>query len=112
LIANGEFRPVVSKEALFRSNKSSFVIGAGKFKELVNSIDNICIYTLRQELLLRFKMEGWSRLVMIPALHAGGHGFKSHSLHSVHGFYLRYFERSGKFSFSLNDINGSSGVRK
>lgn len=26
-------------------------------------------------------MEGWSRLVMIPALHAGGHGFKSHPLH-------------------------------
>ena len=27
-------------------------------------------------------MEGWSRLVMIPALHAGGHGFKSHPLHT------------------------------
>jgi hypothetical protein len=29
--------------------------------------------------------EGWSRLVMIPALHAGGHGFESHSLHFSHG---------------------------
>jgi hypothetical protein len=30
--------------------------------------------------------EGWSRLVRIPALHAGGHGFKSHSLHVIHGY--------------------------
>jgi hypothetical protein len=27
-----------------------------------------------------------SRLVRIPALHAGGHGFKSHPLHCIHGF--------------------------
>lgn len=26
--------------------------------------------------------EGLSRLVRIPALHAGGHGFKSHPLHT------------------------------
>ena len=35
--------------------------------------------------------EGLSRLVRIPALHAGGHGFKSHPLHAVHGDYT-YFE--------------------
>ena len=29
--------------------------------------------------------EGLSRLVRIPALHAGGHGFESHPLHAVHG---------------------------
>lgn len=29
--------------------------------------------------------EGWSRLVRIPALHAGDHGFKSHSLQSKLG---------------------------
>ena len=28
--------------------------------------------------------EGLSRLVRIPALHAGGHGFKSHPLHANH----------------------------
>ena len=27
--------------------------------------------------------EGQSRLVRIPALHAGGHGFESHSLHCI-----------------------------
>lgn len=35
--------------------------------------------------------EGLSRLVRIPALHAGGHGFKSHPLHSIHGFMHKPF---------------------
>ena len=35
--------------------------------------------------------EGLSRLVRIPALHAGGHGFKSHPLHSIHGFIQKPF---------------------
>ena len=35
--------------------------------------------------------EGLSRLVRIPALHAGGHGFKSHPLHSIHGFIHKPF---------------------
>ena len=36
-------------------------------------------------------MEGLSRLVRIPALHAGGHGFKSHSLHFIHEFIQNAF---------------------
>lgn len=36
-------------------------------------------------------MEGLSRLVRIPALHAGGHGFESHPLHSIHGFIAYVF---------------------
>ena len=32
--------------------------------------------------------EGLSRLVRIPALHAGGHGFKSHPLHASHGIVI------------------------
>ena len=33
-----------------------------------------------------------SRLVRIPALHAGGHGFKSHSLHASHGYMLPFYK--------------------
>ena len=35
--------------------------------------------------------EGLSRLVRIPALHAGGHGFESHSLHASHEFRYSVF---------------------
>lgn len=35
--------------------------------------------------------EGLSRLVRIPALHAGGHGFKSHPLHAVHVMIIHTF---------------------
>jgi hypothetical protein len=37
-------------------------------------------------------LEGLSRLVRIPALHAGGHGFKSHSLHFIHEF-ISFFKK-------------------
>ena len=36
--------------------------------------------------------EGLSRLVRIPALHAGGHGFKSHPLHTVHGIIHTFYK--------------------
>jgi hypothetical protein len=36
-------------------------------------------------------VEGLSRLVRIPALHAGGHGFESHPLHLIHGFITNIF---------------------
>jgi hypothetical protein len=39
----------------------------------------------------KYFLEGLSRLVRIPALHAGGHGFKSHPLHSIHGFIQNAF---------------------
>jgi hypothetical protein len=35
--------------------------------------------------------EGLSRLVRIPALHAGGHGFKSHPLHAVQSWKRAYY---------------------
>ena len=41
-------------------------------------------------------MEGWSRLVMIPALHAGGHGFKSHSLHASRGYMHTLYKEKNK----------------
>ena len=40
--------------------------------------------------------EGLSRLVRIPALHAGGHGFKSHSLHCSHGFIHMFLSKKVK----------------
>jgi hypothetical protein len=42
--------------------------------------------------------EGLSRLVRIPALHAGGHGFKSHPLHAVHVI-IHTFYKEGKASY-------------
>lgn len=43
--------------------------------------------------------EGLSRLVRIPALHAGGHGFKSHPLHAVHVMIIHTFYKKGKQLF-------------
>ena len=40
--------------------------------------------------------EGLSRLVRIPALHAGGHGFKSHPLHAVHVMIIYILFKEGK----------------
>ena len=42
------------------------------------------IYNQQLKLIRLIYAEGLSRLVRIPALHAGGHGFKSHSLHASH----------------------------
>jgi hypothetical protein len=42
-------------------------------------------------------MEGWSRLVMIPALHAGGHGFKSHPLHAIHVIIRTLYKQEFEF---------------
>ena len=48
--------------------------------------------------------EGLSRLVRIPALHAGGHGFKSHPLHAVHGIIHTFYKCEDRV---LRLINGS-----
>jgi hypothetical protein len=50
-------------------------------------------------------MEGWSRLVMIPALHAGGRGFKSHSLHFVHAFTLMLYKTIMRFENKFYEDN-------
>jgi hypothetical protein len=62
--------------------------------------------------------EGWSRLVRIPALHAGGHGFKSHSLHAslVDTHFIKrkpglQSKISGKYGEDKNnDDNNKSGT--
>jgi hypothetical protein len=50
--------------------------------------------------------EGLSRLVRIPALHAGGHGFKSHPLHSIHGFIQNFY-----FITKYLDLNKTKNCR-
>ena len=42
--------------------------------------------------------EGLSRLVRIPALHAGGHGFKSHPLHASHGIIHTFYKYEKQIS--------------
>ena len=46
--------------------------------------------------------EGLSRLVRIPALHAGGHGFKSHPLHAVHGIIILLIYMKTNYYLKIN----------